>query len=170
MTESVSATSLPHQHDIRPAKGATHRRKRVGRGESSGWGKTSGRGHKGQNSRSGGGVRPGFEGGQIPLIRRIPIRGFTHKQDRPAIVNLRALTNFPDGASVNLDLLKEKGLIKKSAKRLRVLGDGEIQKPLEITTDQISANAKKKILAAGGKVIEARPLSKVVGKKEKPTK
>lgn len=104
------------------------------------------------------------------MIRRIPIRGFTHKQDRPAIVNLRALTNFPDGASVNLDLLKEKGLIKKSAKRLRVLGDGEIQKPLEITTDQISANAKKKILAAGGKVIEARPLSKVVGKKEKPTK
>ena len=104
------------------------------------------------------------------MIRRIPIRGFTHKQDRPAIVNLRALTNFPEGSTVNLNLLKEKGLIKKSAKRLRVLGDGEVQKSLEITTDQISVSAKKKILAAGGKVFEAPPYSKAARKEKKSKK
>ena len=157
-------------NNLSPHPANAKKRKRVGRGTGSGHGKTSGRGHKGQNSRSGGGVRPGFEGGQIPLIRRIPIRGFTHKQDRPAIVNLRALTNFPEGSTVNLNLLKEKGLIKKSAKRLRVLGDGEVQKSLEITTDQISVSAKKKILAAGGKVFEAPPYSKATRKEEKSKK
>jgi len=140
-------------HELRPAKGSKFKRTRVGRGIGSGLGKTAGRGTKGQKARSGGGVRPGFEGGQMPLYRRIPKRGFTNIfKKEVAIVNVRDLVRFPAGTVVTPELLKEEGLIKGKKVLVKLLGKGEIDRPLTVRVHQVSAGAAEKIAAAGGKV------------------
>ncbi|MDD7280410.1 50S ribosomal protein L15 [Floccifex sp.] len=127
-------------------------RNRVGRGPGSGNGKTSGRGHKGQNARSGGGVRLGFEGGQTPLARRLPKRGFTNfNRKEYAIVNVETLNRFEDGTVVNAALLLEMGVIKKELSGLKVLGNGELTKNLTVQAAKFSASAKEAIEKAGGK-------------------
>ena len=139
--------------DLVPAEGSTKNRKRVGRGPASGHGKTAGRGMNGQLSRSGGGKRPGFEGGQMPLTRRIPKRGFTNIFAKEyAIVNVSALNAFEDGATVTTEALLEKGLIKKALDGVKVLGGGELQKKLTVSVDKVTDSAKEKIEAIGGKV------------------
>lgn len=127
--------------------------KRLGRGSSSGTGKTSGRGHKGQNARSGGGVRPGFEGGQLPLYRRLPKRGFSNARFKKtyAVINVSDLNMFDDGTIVTPELLKEMGIIKNALSGIKVLGNGEIEKKLEVKAHKFSDVAKQKIEAAGGK-------------------
>lgn len=140
-------------HELAPAKGATTRAKRLGRGIGSGVGKTSGKGHKGQNARSGGGVRPGFEGGQMPLTRRLPKRGFTSIFAKEyAIINVRDLNALEDGTVVTAELLREKGVIRKIYDGLKVLGNGTLTKKLTVIATKCSASAKEKIEAAGGTV------------------
>lgn len=140
-------------HELSPAEGSKTKAFRVGRGAGSGNGKTAGRGHKGQNSRSGGGVRPGFEGGQMPLQRRVPKRGFNNIFAKKfAIVNVADLNKFEDGATVDAVALKEAGLIKKSFDGVKVLGNGEITKKLTVNAVAFTASAKEKIEKAGGKV------------------
>ena len=140
-------------HELKPAAGSTAPAWRKGRGPGSGNGKTAGKGHKGQNARSGGGVRPGFEGGQLPLYRRLPKRGFTNRFATVyTIVNVEALNCFEDGAVVNLDTLIEAGIVRKELDGLKVLGRGEITKKLTVQAKIFSASAKEKIEAAGGKV------------------
>ena len=136
--------------ELRPAKGTKHAKKRVGRGPGSGTGKTSGRGHKGQGSRSGGGVRPGFEGGQMPLTRRVPKRGF-HNPFRTTYtpVNLDGLGLFEAGQEVSPDLLREKGLLGRGL--VKILGRGELDKPLTVKAHGFSRSAREKIEAAGGR-------------------
>jgi len=138
---------------MKAPSGANKRTKRVGRGTGSGHGKTSTRGHKGQKSRSGGGVRPGFEGGQMPLQRRIPKRGFTNifKKDY-AIVNIKSLNIFDEGTEVTPELLKETGLIKAVKDGVKILGDGELDKKLTVKAHKISKQAEEKITAKGGRV------------------
>jgi large subunit ribosomal protein L15 len=142
--------------DLRPAPGSTRPRKRIGRGPGSGSGKTSGKGHKGLNARSGGGSRPGFEGGQMPLYRRLPKRGFLPYGGKLefALVNVRDLAaRFPAGSVVDPDALVEKGLIKKSGRRaVKVLADGDISHALTVKTHKISEAAREKLVAAGGQV------------------
>ena len=143
--------------DLSPAVGATTARKRLGRGIGSGLGKTSGKGHKGQWARSGGGVRPGFEGGQMPLIRRIPKRGFNnHFRKVYSIVNLSVLEGLEAGATVDMATLYEKGLIKivKNSVGLKVLGNGTLTKALTVKAASFSASAKEAIEKAGGKAEE----------------
>ena len=136
--------------ELRPAKGTKHAKKRVGRGPGSGTGKTSGRGHKGQGSRSGGGVRPGFEGGQMPLTRRVPKRGFHNPfRTRYTPVNLDGLGLFEAGQEVSPDLLREKGLLGRGL--VKILGRGELDKPLTVKAHGFSRSAKEKIEAAGGR-------------------
>lgn len=140
-------------HELRPNPGATHSRKRVGRGIGSGLGKTSGRGHKGQNARSGGGVRPEFEGGQTPLFKRLPKRGFTNIfRKEYAIVNVGALNVFRKNQRVTVENLIEKGLIKKEYDGVKILGNGELTKPLTVVAHKFSKSAEKAILEAGGKI------------------
>ena len=140
-------------HELQPAFGSTTAPKRLGRGVGSGLGKTSGKGHKGAKARSGGGKRPGFEGGQMPLTRRIPKRGFTNIFGKEyAIVNVSALNAFEDGAVVNAAALMEKGLIKKELDGVKILGGGELQKKLTVSVDKVTDTAKEKIEAIGGKV------------------
>lgn len=141
--------------ELRAPQGATRPRKRIGRGPSSGHGKTSGKGHKGQNARSGGGVRPGFEGGQMPLYRRVARRGFSNYPFKIEYVgiNLEALeVSFGDGDTVTLETLKEKSLIKKRVDRVKILGNGELSKKLTIQGLKVSKGAEEKITAAGGTV------------------
>ncbi len=139
-------------HELSPAPGSRKTRKRIGRGIGSGTGKTSGRGHKGQNSRSGGGVRPGFEGGQNPLYRRLPRRGFTNIHRREyAIVNLDQLGKFEEGTEVTPELLQESGIVKNPKYGIKVLGDGEITVQLTVKANKFSQSAVDKIQAAGGK-------------------
>ncbi|HEU5192163.1 MAG TPA: 50S ribosomal protein L15 [Methylomirabilota bacterium] len=142
--------------DLRPAAGATKKRKRLGRGPASGTGKTSGKGHKGLNARSGGGVRPGFEGGQMPLYRRLPKRGFLPFGGKTelAIVNLKDLAaRFGAGSVVDPDSLLQARLIKKADRdRVKVLGDGELGHALTVRAHKISESARKKVEAAGGRV------------------
>ncbi len=141
--------------DLRPAEGATTAKKRLGRGIGSGLGKTSGKGHKGQWARSGGGVRPGFEGGQMPLIRRVPKRGFNnHFRKAYSIVNLSILEGMEAGSVVDIVTLNEKGLIKivKDSVGLKVLGNGTLTKALTVKAAAFSASAKEAIEKAGGKV------------------
>jgi large subunit ribosomal protein L15 len=140
-------------HELSPAPGSRKERKRVGRGIGSGLGKTSGKGHKGQNARTGGGVRPGFEGGQMPLQRRLPKRGFTNifKKDF-AIVNLEALNRFEAGTVVTPELLRETRLAKGGKDGIKVLGTGSIEKALTVKAHGFSQSAIEKITAAGGKV------------------
>ena len=139
-------------HELSPAAGSVTPAWRKGRGPGSGNGKTAGKGHKGQNARSGGGVRPGFEGGQIPLYRKLPKRGFYNQfSTKYAIVNVETLNAFEDGATVNLEALMEKGIIRTAYDGLKVLGNGEITKKLTVEATVFSATAKEKIEAAGGK-------------------
>jgi len=142
--------------DLRPAAGATRKRKRIGRGRASGTGKTSGKGHKGLKARSGGGVRVGFEGGQMPLYRRLPKRGFLPHGGKTefALVNVRDLAaRFPAGSTVDPDALVSKGLIKKGERgTVKVLGDGDIGHALLVKTHKISESAREKVIAAGGQV------------------
>src|SRR5580658_7181348 len=139
-------------HDLKPRPGAKHRRKRLGQGESSGHGKTSGRGGKGQTARSGSSIRIGFEGGQMPLIRRIPKRGFNNKQFavRYIPVNLDVLNSFDDGATVDEAVLRLRGLANGRVKRLKMLGDGELTRKLTVKAHAFSAAARAKIEKLGG--------------------
>ncbi|MCZ0755239.1 50S ribosomal protein L15 [Anoxybacillus sp. J5B_2022] len=139
-------------HELQPAPGSRKERNRVGRGIGSGNGKTSGKGHKGQNARSGGGVRIGFEGGQTPLFRRLPKRGFTniHRKEY-AIVNLDALNRFEDGTEVTPELLLETGVVSKLKAGVKILGNGQIEKKLTVKAHKFSSAAKEAIEAAGGK-------------------
>lgn len=141
-------------HELSPAAGSTKAAFRKGRGTGSGNGKTAGKGHKGQNARSGGGVRPGFEGGQIPLYRKLPKRGFNNRfAVNYAIVNVDVLNKaFEDGAVVDLEALVAKKIIRKELDGLKVLGNGEITKKLTVKATVFSATAKEKIEAAGGKI------------------
>ena len=140
-------------HELKPNAGSTASRKRVGRGAGRGLGKTSGKGHKGQNARSGGGVRPGFEGGQLPLFRRLPKRGFSNYEfkTRYATVNVEDLEVFEENTVVTIDLLKEKGLIKKELDGLKILGNGNLTKKLTVRADKFTNSAKAKIENIGGK-------------------
>lgn len=140
-------------HTISPAIGATHSKKRLGRGTSSGTGKTSGKGHKGQNARSGGGVRIGFEGGQTPLFRRIAKRGFSNAMFKTeyAVINLSDLNKFEDGAVITPELLKEMGILKNQLDGVKVLGQGKLEKKLTVHANKFSSVAKREIEAKGGK-------------------
>ena len=138
-------------HELSPAPGSAKDSFRRGRGPGSGNGKTAGKGHKGQNARSGGGVRPGFEGGQLPLYRKLPKRGFKNRFAKHyAIVNVCDLNRFNDGDKVNLAVLVEAGIIRKELDGLKVLGNGEITKKITVEAAVFSASAKEKIEAAGG--------------------
>jgi large subunit ribosomal protein L15 len=140
-------------HDLSPVKGSKKRRKRVGRGPGSGHGKTSCRGHKGQNSRSGGGTRPGFEGGQMPLHRRIPKRGFTNIfKKHYSLVHIRDLNRFTPDSTLDVEALAKAGLVKRVKDGVKLLGDGEISHPLVIKVHKVSKTAREKIENAGGKV------------------
>ena len=142
-------------HELSPAEGSAKAAWRKGRGVGSGNGKTAGKGHKGQNARSGGGVRPGFEGGQLPLYRKLPKRGFHNKFATVyAAVNVEALNHFEDGAVVDLDALLAKKIVRKANDGLKVLGNGELTKKLTVKANVFSATAKEKIEAAGGKTEE----------------
>ena len=145
-------------HNLSNVKGATHRRKRVGCGEGGGHGKTSGRGGKGQTARSGGGIRIGFEGGQMPIFRKLPIRGFNNKNFRTAYetVNVGELSKLDDSVTeVDRDVLVAAGLVRSNANPLKILGEGEISKALKITAVKFSGSAKEKIEKAGGEAIVA---------------
>ncbi|NBJ70530.1 MULTISPECIES: 50S ribosomal protein L15 [Clostridia] len=140
-------------HELKAAEGTRKNRNRVGRGMSSGNGKTSGRGHKGQKARSGGGTRPGFEGGQLPLFQRLPKRGFTniHRKEF-AIVNLDTLNRFEDGTEITPELLLEEGVVSKLKAGIKVLGNGSMEKKLTVKAHKFSASAKEAIEAAGGQI------------------
>ena len=142
-------------HELSPAAGSNTKAYRKGRGAGSGNGKTAGRGHKGQWARSGGGVRVGFEGGQMPLARRLPKRGFNNIFAKPLeAINVSALEKFEDGAVVNAQVLLEKGVLSKCEYGVKILGNGELTKKLTVQASAFSASAKEKIEAAGGKVEE----------------
>ena len=143
-------------HELGPASGSKTTRTRVGRGTGSGLGKTAGKGHKGQNARSGGGVRPGFEGGQLPLYRRLPKRGFSNARFKVeyATINVSDLDKFEDGAVVTPELLKEMGIVKKQLAGIKVLGNGELTKKLTVKASKFSATAVEKIEKMGGKAEE----------------
>lgn len=140
-------------HEMTYTEGARKSRKRIGRGHASGTGKTAGKGHKGQNARSGGGVRLGFEGGQTPLARRLPKRGFTNfTRKEYAIVNVETLNKFDNGVEVTPELLIETGLVKKELDGIKVLGQGELEKKLTVKANKFSKSAVAMIEKAGGKV------------------
>lgn len=137
--------------ELKPVAGARHSRKRIGRGTGSGHGKTAGRGTKGQNSRSGGGVRLGFEGGQLPLFQRLPKRGFNNiNRKEYAVVNVQELNAFADGTVVTADTLKEAGLVKKLENGIKILGQGKLEKKLTVRANKFSKTASDAILNAGG--------------------
>ena len=140
-------------HDLKPQQGSHKKRKRVGRGPGSGHGKTSCRGQKGQKARSGGSVRPGFEGGQMPLQRRLPKRGFTNPfKKQYVIINLKDLARFAPNSELDPAALKEAGLVDRVKDGVTLLGDGEISQPLTVRVHRASKKAKEKVEAAGGKV------------------
>lgn len=140
-------------HELKSPSGANKRTKRIGRGIGSGHGKTSTKGHKGQKARAGGGVRPGFEGGQMPLQRRIPKRGFTNIfATRYAIVNVKDLNIFADGTEVTPELLKESGIVKALHDGVKVLGDGVLERKLTLKVHKVSRQAEEKVTALGGRV------------------
>lgn len=140
-------------HTMYAQEGATKTRKRVGRGTGSGLGKTSGKGHKGQNARSGGGVRPGFEGGQLPLFRRLPKRGFTNAMFKTtyAVLNLDDLNKFEENTEITPELLKEMGILKNQLSGVKILGNGTLEKKLTVKANQFSKKAKEEIEKLGGK-------------------
>jgi large subunit ribosomal protein L15 len=143
-----------HLHNLQPRPGSRHRVKRLGCGESSGHGKTSGKGHKGQKARSGGSIRLGFEGGQMPLIRRLPKRGFNNAafHKRYAIINLDHLNAFKAGTAVNEQLLRESKLVRGDFVGIKILGDGELKHGVKVEADKVSAAAREKIEKAGGTI------------------
>ncbi len=139
-------------YELSPAPGSTKESKRIGRGHGSGQGKTAGKGHKGQNARSGGGVRPGFEGGQTTLTRRLPKRGFNNIFGTTyAVINVSDLEKFVDGTIVDAEILKASGLVKKACDGIKILGKGEITRKLTVKAAAFSTSAKEKIEKAGGK-------------------
>jgi large subunit ribosomal protein L15 len=139
--------------ELRPAKGARSDRKRVGRGKGSGLGKTAGKGHKGLRARSGGGTKPGYEGGQMPLQRRLPKRGFVNVFRKVwAIVNVKELNRFPAGSVVDAEALRREGLVKGAADGVKLLGGGEVNRKLTVKVDKASRSAMEKVAAAGGSV------------------
>lgn len=141
--------------NLSPQKGARKQKKRLGRGPGSGHGKTAGRGHKGYKARSGSGIKPGFEGGQMPLQRRLPKRGFNNIfRKEYAVVNVRDLDRLEDGAKVDRDALIAAGLVKSKDTRIKILGDGELTKKFTVAVDKISKSARQKIEDAGGSVEE----------------
>jgi large subunit ribosomal protein L15 len=141
-------------HELSPAPGSRKNRKRVGRGVASGHGKTAGRGHKGHNARSGGGVRPGYEGGQMPIHRRLPKVGFTNIfKKRIAIVNIRDLARFESGSTVDEAALVRVGLVKGRRDGIKLLSEGQIDYPVTVKVDYVSKNAQEKIEAAGGRLV-----------------
>ncbi|MDF1851357.1 MAG: 50S ribosomal protein L15 [Verrucomicrobiales bacterium] len=145
-------------NELKPTPGSRHRRRRVGRGESSGLGKTCGKGHKGQKSRSGASIRPGFEGGQMPLMRRLPKKGFNNAQFKTnyAIVNVQDLeAKFSDGDEVNEETLRACGLVKGVCDGVKILANGEVTKKLTVSVDKVSAAAREKIEKAGGSIAES---------------
>jgi large subunit ribosomal protein L15 len=148
--------------DLKPAPGSTHRKRRVGRGTGSGSGKTAGRGHKGRGSRSGGNTPPGYEGGQMPLQRRLPKRGFRRLQknearrEEYAVVNLKRLSAFADGATVDAAALAERGIAAKGRK-IKILGEGTVSVKLTVRADAFSSSAREKIAAAGGTAEQVAP-------------
>jgi large subunit ribosomal protein L15 len=159
-------------NNLSPNKGAKHRRKRLGKGESSGLGKTAGRGNKGHKARSGGGVRPGFEGGQMPLARRLPKKGFNNAQfkTRYAIVNVGDLQEKFEGGVVDESSLRTAGLVSGAWDGVKILGDGELSRKLTVQVDKVSATAREKIVAAGGEVVEIKkpaPVAKLPRKAKK---
>jgi large subunit ribosomal protein L15 len=138
---------------LKPSDGAVGKTKRVGRGVGSGHGKTSCRGHKGQKARSGGGIRPGFEGGQMPLQRRLPKRGFTNIfRKEYAIVNVGDLNIFEDGTTITIELLRGAGLVKKTVNGVKLLGDGELERNLTVQVAKASKTAEEKVTAKGGNI------------------
>ena len=140
-------------HELKPAQGAVKSRKRLGRGTATGQGKTAGRGQKGQKSRSGGGVRVGFEGGQMPLARRLPKRGFKNRNSKEIIaINVDVLNRFEDGTEVTVDALLASKAISKAGDGVKILGNGELTKKLTVKVNAVSETAKAKIEAAGGTV------------------
>ena len=139
-------------HELSPAEGSTKSSRRIGRGHGSGWGKTAGKGHKGQKARSGGSIRPGFEGGQMPLQRRIPKRGFNNIFAKKIVaVNVGSLEVFEDGAEVTAAALIENGIVSKELDGIKILGNGNLTKKLNVKVAAYSESAKQKIEAAGGK-------------------
>ncbi len=140
-------------HDLAPAPGSRKKRKRIGRGPGSGMGKTSGKGHKGLKARSGGNVRPGFEGGQMPIYRRLPKRGFTNIfKKQYAVLNIRDLERFDDGATIDMDALRQVGLVKGKVDGAKLLGNGDTQKKFVLKAILVSKTAKEKIESAGGSI------------------
>ena len=141
-------------HNLKPTPGSRHRKKRLGCGESSGHGKTSGKGHKGQKARAGAKIRPGFEGGQMPLIRRLPKKGFNNGMFRKeiAIINLRQLSVFADGDVISEETLRGKDLVKGACDGVKLLGTGSVSGKFTVSLSLVSESAKAKILAAGGSV------------------
>ncbi len=140
-------------HNLKPTKGSTHSKKRLGRGVGSGTGKTAGKGHKGQNARSGGGTRPGFEGGQTPFFKRMPKRGFTNRfRKEYATVNVSELNKYDNGTVVTPELLLQDRLIRKVLSGVKVLGDGNLEKKLTVQANKFTGQAVEKIEAAGGSV------------------
>jgi len=140
---------------LKPAMGSVKKRKRIGRGTGSGHGKTATKGHKGQKARSGGSIKAGFEGGQMPLQRRLPKRGFTPLERLEyAVVNIKQLAVFDSGATVDIISLADKGLINNKNVLIKILGNGEIEKPLTVIATKFSQSAKDKIVAAGGRIEE----------------
>ncbi len=140
-------------HDLAPAQGSRKNRKKVGRGPGSGMGKTSTRGHKGLKARSGGNVRPGFEGGQMPLYRRLPKRGFTNIfKTNNAVLNVRDLDRLEDGSTVDMDALREAGMVKGRLDGVKILGDGDINKKFTLKNILVSKTAREKIESAGGSI------------------
>jgi len=138
-------------NDLRPAKGATSAKKRIGRGQGSGLGKTSGKGHKGLRARSGGGTKPGYEGGQMPLQRRLPKRGFVNIfRKEYTIVHVKDLNRFESGSVVDVAALKAAGLVRKVADGVKLLADGDVDRPLTVKVDKASRAAAEKVAAAGG--------------------
>ena len=168
-TEKVIGLRL---HNLQPRPGSRHRVKRLGCGESSGHGKTSGKGHKGQKARSGGSLRLGFEGGQMPLIRRLPKRGFNNAafHKRYAIVNLSDLADFKSGAVVNAETLRAAKLIRGDFHGIKILGDGELKHGLTIQAEKVSAGAREKIEKAGGTISAPEAKAPGNGATEAPAK
>lgn len=157
-------------HNLRPRPGSRHRTKRLGCGESSGHGKTSGKGHKGQKARSGGSIRLGFEGGQMPLIRRLPKRGFNNAafHKHYAIVNVSDLNAFEAGAVVNEKLLRESNLVRGHFAGIKILGDGELKHRLKVEADKVSATAREKIEKAGGAITLREKAVTTTGRADAP--
>jgi large subunit ribosomal protein L15 len=158
-------------HDLKPRPGAKHRRKRLGQGEATGHGKTSGRGGKGQTARSGSSIRIGFEGGQMPLIRRIPKRGFNNARHATRFlpINLSSLNDFADGARVDEAALRKAGLANGPGDGIKILGDGELTRKLTISAHAFSVSARAKIEAKGGtcEIISRKPAQKAAGESTK---